>query len=1101
MKKIVFILLYLISFTLFAGNNKVDKTKEAKVRELMNNQPLEFIENKGQFCNTEGKPADNVFFKASYGNCDIYITDKGLSYVFVKLEEDGKPKTEDLKEERKGPKTILDKRENKNLIVSYYRLDMNLEGANISSKNIIKEDESKQGYSNYFYAHCPEGIYNVKAYGKITIKNIYQGIDWVIYTNTGSKEQPLKYDFVIHPKADYKDIRIKFTNADSLGLYDNNSKLKIHTIAGIIEEGNLYSYQTNNKDEIQSKYIIGKDSAISFEIAAYDTSKTLVIDPLVWATFYSNNTGEPFTSIVTDNRNNLYITGHTVKTNFPTLQLSGAYWQAALNGVYYDVVIIKFNINCIRLWATYYGGSESDFSWAMCSDSQDNIYLSGTTSSTNFPTQQLSGAFWQASNGGSNIFILKFDSAGIRQWATYYGTDGSNISYSICADRLDNIYITGATNSPNFPTQQLTGAYWQALKSGNTDLFIIKFNNLGVRQWATYYGGTNSENLTSMCSDSQNNIYMTGYTWSSDFPKQQLSGAYWQPTLGSSPNFTTFILKFNNLGVRQWATYYGGSHADRAYSICSDNHDNIYLTGETFSTDLPLQQLPGAYWQPTNNAAGSSTCFILKFDNLGVRQWATYLGGSGAGFHSETAYTIKCDKKNNIYVTGRTLGLNFPTQQIACEYFLQAFTNFYTTFITRFDSIGVINWSTLYNAYYGNAIAVNNKNSVYFTGSATDSTAYLINPGNGAYFNSGSAIMQDNFIIKVDTCNVRNITSLSTNRNNICANDNGFITLTVHGGSGDTLKWYTGGCGQNCIGYDTVLTIPSPTQTITYYARWESCCRLSACDSIKINVQPIYTINLNPFICQGQSYQVGSHFYTVSGVYIDSLATVNGCDSIITTNLTVTGIYKTIHPVICQGEAFQLDTITYTIAGTYNQTFWSSMGCDSMITINLSVKPSPSINLGNDTNICKGTHIILNASYPNSTFQWQDNSTNPTFVVNQRGLYWVKATMDSCIAMDSIIINTINCPSILELPNIITPNNDGINDLFIPIHEKNIEKINTKIFNRWGSLVFETDNLNIEWDGKYKGNFVSDGVYFWIINFIDGNGIETMLKGSLTVMK
>ena len=287
MKKLTLIIFIFISLNLFAANKKVDKATEAKVKAVANKHSLEFIENKGQFINSDGKVANNVLFKASYGNCDIYITDKGMSYVFIKFEEkenahnSAKSGNSGYSPLRRGGGEV---KEDTNRKVFYYRLDMDLVGASILKENIIKESESKQGHYNYFYPHCPDGIYDVKGYGKITIKNIYKGIDWVIYTNKDNKEHPLKYDFIIHPEADYKDIKIKYLNAQSLSLLNNDTKLKIQTIAGNLEEGNIYTYQ-KEKQEIYSTYIYNKDSTISFNIASYNTSENLIIDPIVWATY------------------------------------------------------------------------------------------------------------------------------------------------------------------------------------------------------------------------------------------------------------------------------------------------------------------------------------------------------------------------------------------------------------------------------------------------------------------------------------------------------------------------------------------------------------------------------------------------------------------------------------------------------------------------------------------------------------------------------------------------------------------------------------------------------------------------------------------------
>ena len=142
-KTIIIIILFLLTNTLFATSNKVDKTKEAQAKAWAKNQQLEFIENKGQFISTEGKPAENVLFKASYGNCDIYITDKGLSYVFVKFEDKEKEDSITNYELRitKGKKRLGEREDDdENKVPMYYRLDMDLMGATIDKANIIKEE-------------------------------------------------------------------------------------------------------------------------------------------------------------------------------------------------------------------------------------------------------------------------------------------------------------------------------------------------------------------------------------------------------------------------------------------------------------------------------------------------------------------------------------------------------------------------------------------------------------------------------------------------------------------------------------------------------------------------------------------------------------------------------------------------------------------------------------------------------------------------------------------------------------------------------------------------------------------------------------------------
>ena len=1049
-KAIIIVILFLLTNTLFATRTKVDKAKEAQAKAWVKNQQLEFIENKGQFTNTEGKPADNVLFKASYGNCDIYITNKGLSYVFVKFEDKEKDDDKDEIKDKK-PKFGIEKDEDENKVPLYYRLDMDLVGATIDKANIIKEEESKQGHYNYFYPHCPDGIYNVKGYGKITIKNIYKGIDWIIYTNPNNKEHPLKYDFIVHPNADYKDIKIKYLNAQSTSLIEDDTKLKIQTIAGNIEEGNIYSYQKDST-EIKSNYIINKDSTIAFEIKDYDKTQTLIIDPLVWATFYGGSGLDGFWAICVDSKGCIYISGYGTGYDYPIQQLSGAYWQGIPN-TGSPTYLYKFDNNGVRLWATYYGGNNAEVGYSLCVDSQDNVYLVGCTYSLIFPTQQLPGAYWQPNNaGGYDSFILKFNELGVRLWATFYGGGNTDIVSSVCVDSQDNLYVIGNTRSSDFPLKQLSGAYWQNTFAGIMDMFIVKFNNLGVREWSTYYGGNDYDYGGTIIADHQDNIYIVGGTASLDFPTQQLSGAFWQSSMAGI--FDAVIIKFNNLGVRLWATYYGGTDEDYGSSMCVDSKNNIIIVGYTNSTDFPTQYLSCAYWQANN--AGDYDNLILKFNDQGVRLWATYYGGndedkSGEGFGS----SISIDKKDNIYITGETRSSNIPTKQLDGEFYQSVFTPMgMATYILRFNERCNLDWATYYESNeggcFGRNVVVDKYNNVFLTGEMKQYGFVTVNPGNGAYYDSSFNGGDDSYILKFVPPVNQNPLSIQTNKDYICINDTAAIILTAIGGSGDTLKWYTGGFGQNCIGKGSPLTIQPPLITTTYYARWESVCDTSICDSITIKVFTIFNTNLNPIICQGETYKVGVHIYTTTGIYIDSLLTNSGCDSVITTNLTVV--------------------------------------------------PLPLIDLGKDSVLCSGKIITLNATYPNAVYLWQDNSTLPIYTATQEGVYWVKVTdtTANCSTTNSI---TLECYLEPIIPNIFTPNGDGYNDNFV-IKNKEDWNINLQVYDRWGVMVYEDNNYQNNWDGKYKGNPLSDGVYYYIINAKGKySGKEEQYHGSLTILR
>ncbi len=957
MKNIYLVLLIFLSIRLFAGNNLIDKTAEAKT--WLKNQPLAFIENKGQFTDSEGKPAKDVLFKATSGNMDIYITTKGLSYVFIKQEGKLKEKTGSGFKDAMSGKTA-----NENIKTSCYRMDMNLEGATIGKEQILKELPGKQGYTNYFYPHCPEGIYGVQEYGKITIKNIYKGIDWVIYTNSDSKGQPMKYDFVVQPQADFKDIKMKFVNAQSTLLTDNGTKLKIQTIAGNIEEGGLYSYLKNSsaKQAIKTSYIFNKDSLLQFEIGAYDKTKPLVIDPLVWATYYGAISNDMLYSTCTDRRDNIYVLGTTDSPDFPTLQMSGAFWQTSNKGNT-DLIISKFDSEGVRQWATFYGGSDLDDARSITSDKSDNIYITGSTYSPDLPMKNKSGAFNKTSISGTvDVFIFKLTSNSVLEWATYYGGKSADFGTEIKTDSQSNIFITGFTFSSDFPTKELAGAYNQKSTSDNTlDIIILKFDNNGKRIWASCYGGLGSDKAYSLCFDSEDNLYIVGSTSSrDDFPTLQKPGAYWQ--LWFPSNFFgidhSFILMFDKNNELKWATFYGGANMDNAWSVACDHEDNIYMVGSSSSNDFPVQELPGAYNQLS--IAGAINATIVKFNKQGTCVWATYYGGLG----SESASSVCFDAKNNVYITGYTGQNGFPDQKADGEYFQPQDDYGRVAYILKFNDKGTRTWATSYGMFetIGCDIVADNKNSVYITGYAsTVGRNYTIDPGYGAYYDDSFNGSYDGFILKIQTCNNRKPTSLQSERNNICSNDNGTLTLIAHGGNGDTLKWYTGGCGINYIGKDTVMIIPSPTKTTTYYARWESLCDTSACDSIVINVYSEIRTAKNPMICQGEAYSVGLSKYTISGLYTDILKTVSGCDSIITTNLTVNPVKQfTLDTIICQGGIVGVGMHIYTTSGTYSDTLQTIPGCDSIITTNLTVNPNQQ-NILNPA-ICEGDVFIVGTS-------------------------------------------------------------------------------------------------------------------------------------------
>jgi predicted SpoU family rRNA methylase len=665
---------------------------------------------------------------------NVYITEKGLSFVMFSFEK------ENLEIPKIDNKPI---KEN----IKVWRIDYDLIGGNIKKENIVFENEIPNYYENYYTQYAPDGILFVKLYRKVRIKDVYPGIDWILrYDENGN----FHHEFEVSPNSNIAQIKIKVKNAE-IELMDEGRSVLLKTPIGTIKDGNLIAYE--GEKELSAKYTI-KDNLLSFEIKNYEGKEKLLIDPhaLVWGTYYGGSDYDYAGSISTDANGNVFVVGYTWSTDFPTQDIGGgAYYQPNKAGSY-DAFILKFNNSGVRLWATYYGGSDSDIATSISTDANGNVFVVGETRSTDFPTYNPGGgAYYQSNNAdSSDAFILKFNNNGIRLWATYYGGNNWDGAYSISTDANGNVFVVGETRSTDFPTYNPGGgAYYQGTCGGCPtyyDAFILKFTNSGVRLWATYYGGSYGDDASSISTDANGNVFVVGYTLSPDFPTLNPGGgAYYQSNNAGGRD--AFILKFTNSGVRLWATYYGGSYDDYANSISTDANGNIFVVGYTSSTNFPtLNPGGGAYYQP--NKAGSYDAFILKFNNSGVRLWATYYGGN----YYDEATSISTDANGNVFVVGWTNSTDFPTYNPGGgAYYQPNKAGSYDAFILKFTNSGVRLWATYYGGSYDDeaiSISTDANGNVFVVGLTSSTNFPTYNPGGGAYYQPNNAGSSDAFISK-----------------------------------------------------------------------------------------------------------------------------------------------------------------------------------------------------------------------------------------------------------------------------------------------------------------------------------------------------------------
>ncbi|MBL7893613.1 MAG: SBBP repeat-containing protein, partial [Bacteroidia bacterium] len=497
-----------------------------------------FTPNKGQIIDIDGHLRPDILFKGNSDGAAVYLRKSGISYVrsnggevMHEIEEEVEEK---IKQSGTGRMEADELRQElmHRAKVHLNRLDIDFVNANTNNVEIETAGQS-EGYTNYYYAHCPQGITNVFSYNTVIRKNIYEGIDVKYYASTslsagastsclpagtalsagasasclpagkalsasGGEKQGLKYDIVVNPGADPGQIKLKYSGHKSIRI--NNGKLLVETDLGNIEESLPRVYQLINGQvvDVSCGYVLAaKDSngnkeseeaIVSFKFETlpdgrpgWNRNYPLIIDPFIWATYYGGADTEYSTDIAVDANGNTFITGGA-NNLFPIGAAPGNSVFQAFYVLSTDAIVVKFSPNGLRLWATYYGGSGSTTGNSIATDLSNNVVITGNTNSTGFPVGSVAGnsVFQSAYGAGanSNAIVVKFTSNGTRLWATYYGglTLGTT-GYGITTDNLGNVAITGYTTSPTIPIGATGGnSVFQPASGGTGDIFVVKFD-------------------------------------------------------------------------------------------------------------------------------------------------------------------------------------------------------------------------------------------------------------------------------------------------------------------------------------------------------------------------------------------------------------------------------------------------------------------------------------------------------------------------------------------------------------------------------------------------------------------------------------------------
>jgi len=575
-------------------------------------------------------------------------------------------------------------------------LHLNFQGAR--PNGIISGQSELLGHANFLLGDdAKEWKRDLPLYSKIHYAGLYPGITGD-YTIDGHR---IKSEYSVMPGADPRLIVLNYEDAESI-VINREGALEIGARGIEITEQAPVAYQTDStghRRTIESHYRLLNPHSAVFELGAYDRSLPLVIDPVIsYSTYFGGSGTSSVTGIAVDSTGNLYVTGWTDSIDFP---LAGAVQAVNHGGV--DAFVAKLNASGSGLiYATYVGGRSDDRAAGIAVDASGNAFVTGSTTSTNFPVASAVHTF---PAGSRDAFVFKLNSVGNAfVFSTYLGGTGADQGNAIALDTSGNAYVAGDTLSTDFPVQSAV----QSALGGRTDAFITKFTPAGLVLFSTYLGGSADEHAGAITIGQNGVIYVAGGTFSSNFP---VAGGAFQATSGGSQD--AFVTSLSGSGSPIFfSTYLGGTGGalgtpEEATGIAVDSAGNMYVAGVTNSTNFPTT---ASAFQTT--FGGSQDAFVTKINANGTLAYSTYLGTYGL----EWANGLAIDSAGNAYIAGYTSASSFPRVTAVQN----AFGGLYDAFISELNPAGNgLTFSTFFGGTgsdEANAIAIDPNGNIFVAG-------------------------------------------------------------------------------------------------------------------------------------------------------------------------------------------------------------------------------------------------------------------------------------------------------------------------------------------------------------------------------------------------
>lgn len=976
----------------------------------------QFIENKGQW-------PSQVNFKADLKSGYLYLEKDGLLFDLY------------------DPQTVnkyIEGHYNKELRrdlneLKWHAYKVSFEGCNEVTE--IKTEGKSQSYYNYFLgSDQSKWANNAFSYNEVTYTDVYDGIDFKMYSQLFN----LKYDFIVAPNANPNLIKVKYEGQNKLEIV--KGKLHVYTDVNHIIEAAPVVYQIiDGKRKLIKAAYVQNDNVISYNIQEkYDVNLPLIIDPTVIFSTYSGSFSNNFGYSATfDSKGFLYSGSSAFGTQYPTTV--GAY-NTSFSGGIVDIAISKFDTTgTFLIYSTYIGGSSDELPHSLIVNSLDELFVFGSSSSSNYPTT--TGAYDNTYNGGtpvnmqnglgvnyvngSDIVVSRISADGASLLAsTYIGgssNDGLNhtsatptqnilrynyadeVRGEVDIDKNNNVYIATCTRSTDFPVT--AGAFQTTYGGGNLDGVVIKLdNNLQNIIWSSYIGGEDHDAVYALAIDDSSDIYVTGGTSSTLMPVTTgaLQTAYQG---GRSDGFVSHLKKDGSAIIN--STYIGSTTYDQSYFVEIDRPGSVYLLGQTEVTDSTFVK------NVTFSNFGSGQ-FVTKLSpELDTMLYSTVFG-SGNGINiSPTAFLVDlCSKMylagwggavNNLTTldnnAGYTNGMPITTDAFQST---TDGSDFYVMVLEDDAS------SVVYGSYFGSATATEHvdggtsrfdrKGKVYqamCAGCGGDSNMPIV-PANAVSStnnnNCNLGVFKMDFDLPIVLADFE-VPLLG------CAPYSADFTNTSLSQLNTNFEWHFGDGATATVENPTHVYQSPGTYTISLIIEDPLTCNFGDTISKEITIIGDTTYSINDIsICQGQVEQIG---LLPSG---DPSLTYDWTPSATLNNDSISNPFASPNTT------------------TQYQLLISNGVCTDTVlqTINVNV---PQLDVSNDTTLCTNNEIVnlvANSFGTSSTYIWSSSDsfsdtinspiTNNNITVSPpvTTTYYVQVSNNGCTLSDSVLVSVVN---------------------------------------------------------------------------------------------